>query len=122
VAVQGVFANDEEELIAPAGVVVVGEVEDDVNETPYVLDNDGLGVEVDDSSSLVKEDGVVDALVSTTRWIREVGLIVVGWNAIGGSLSSEGAAARAYCALESSANAFGGDVPLLVRGGRVLLS
>jgi hypothetical protein len=49
-----------------------------VNETPYVLDNDGLGVEVDDSSSLVKEDGVVDALVSTTRWIREVGLIVVG--------------------------------------------
>jgi hypothetical protein len=42
VAVQGVFASDEKELIAPAGVVVVGEVEDDVNETPDVLHIDGL--------------------------------------------------------------------------------
>jgi hypothetical protein len=91
VAVQGVFASDEEELIAPAGVVVVGEVEDDVNETLNILRSDGLGVEVDDRSSLVKEDGVVEALVSTTRWIIEVGLIVVDRTAIGGSLSSEGA-------------------------------
>jgi hypothetical protein len=30
-----------------------------VDETPNVLDSDGPGVEVDDSSSLVKEDGVV---------------------------------------------------------------
>jgi hypothetical protein len=119
VAIQGVFASDEKELITPAGVVVVGEVEDDVNETPDVLHSDGLGVEVDDRSSLVKEDGVVEALVSTTRWIREVGLSIVDRAAIGGSLSSKGA--RMGCALESSANTGGGNIALLGHGGRLLL-
>jgi hypothetical protein len=119
VAVQGVFASDEKELITPAGVVVVGEVEDNVNETPDVLHSDGMGVEVDDRSSLMKEDGVVEALVSTTCWIKEVGLIVVDRTAIGGSLSSEGACM--CCALESSANTFGGNIALPGRGGRLLL-
>jgi hypothetical protein len=119
VAVQGVFASDEKELITPASVVVVGEVEDDVNETPNVLHSDGLGVEVDDRNSLVKEDGVVEALVITTRWIRVVGLSIVDRAAIGGSLSSKGA--RMGCALESSANPGGSNIALLSRGGRLLL-
>jgi hypothetical protein len=119
VAVQGVFASDEKELITPASVVVVGEVEDDVNEAPDVLHSDGLGVEVDDRSSLVKEDGVVEALVITTRWIRVVGLSIIDRAAIGGSLSSKGA--RMGCALESSANPGGSNIALLGRGGRLLL-
>jgi hypothetical protein len=42
VAVQGVLADDEENLIAPMRVVVGGEVEGDVDETPDVLDSDNL--------------------------------------------------------------------------------
>jgi hypothetical protein len=42
VVVQGVLADDEENLIAPTRVVVGGEVEGDVDETPDVLDSDNL--------------------------------------------------------------------------------
>jgi hypothetical protein len=118
VAVQGVLADDEENLIAPTRVVG-GEVEHDVDETPHVLDNNDLGVNVDDGSGLVEEDDIVKTLVSITRCLRDVGLSVVIGDVISGNLSSEGASMGRAC--ESGANAFGSHVALLGSAGRLLL-
>jgi len=46
VGVQQVLADDEEDLIAPAGVVAGVQIEDDVDEAPNVLHADGLSVRV----------------------------------------------------------------------------
>lgn len=70
VAVHGVLTDDEEDLIAPTNVVVVGEVEDDMDETLDALDSISLGVEVDDNGSLVK-NGFMEALFVSTRLIGE---------------------------------------------------
>jgi hypothetical protein len=42
VVLQRELADGEEELLAPAGVVVGGEVEDDRHEKPDVVDGNGL--------------------------------------------------------------------------------
>jgi hypothetical protein len=52
VILQGVLADDEE-LVAPALIVVVGEVEDDVDEVANVLDAGCMTMQIDDSGSLV---------------------------------------------------------------------
>jgi hypothetical protein len=98
VAVQGVLADDEENLIALTRVVVGGEVEDDVDETLDVLDSDDLWVKVDDGSSLVEEDGVTKTLGSITIWLRDVGLsVVVVRDVISGILSSKGVSTSRAC-------------------------
>jgi hypothetical protein len=53
VVLQRELADGEEELLAPAGVVVSGEVEDDRHEEPDVVDSDGLGVQVKEGGGLM---------------------------------------------------------------------
>jgi hypothetical protein len=118
VVVQGVFANNEKNHITPTSVVV-GKVEDDVDETPNVLDSDNLGVEVDDSSSLMEEDGVAKVLVSITRLIKEVIMSIVIRNVVSDILSNKGAS-TGYT-FETSVNAFGSHIALLGSEGRLLL-
>ena len=47
VGLQRVLADDEKDLISPAGVVAGVQIEDDVDEAPNVLYADGLSVQVD---------------------------------------------------------------------------
>jgi hypothetical protein len=49
---QRVLANDEE-LVGPALVVLVGEVEDDMDEVANVPDTGGMMMQVDDGGGLV---------------------------------------------------------------------
>ena len=43
---QRVLADDQKDLISPAGVVAGVQIEDDVDEAPIVLHADGLSVQV----------------------------------------------------------------------------
>jgi hypothetical protein len=53
VVLRGVLVNNEEKLIAPTFVVIVGEFEDDVHHVADVLDTGGMIVHVDDGSGLM---------------------------------------------------------------------
>ena len=55
VLLKGELPNGEEELVAPAGVVAGGDVEDDGDQTPDVLDSHSLHVEVREGGGLVKQ-------------------------------------------------------------------
>jgi len=59
VTLQRVLADDEEDLIAPPGVVPGVDVEEDVDEAPDVLHADGLSVQIDECSSFMGQDGVM---------------------------------------------------------------
>lgn len=65
-ALEGEFPKDMEHLVAPAGVVVALHVEDGVDESAYVLDGDGLGVEVDDGGGLVRQESILERLGRAT--------------------------------------------------------
>uniref|UniRef100_J3L0C0 Uncharacterized protein n=1 Tax=Oryza brachyantha TaxID=4533 RepID=J3L0C0_ORYBR len=54
-----VFADDEKDLIVPAGVVAGVGVDDDVDKASDVLDADGLCVQVDDGGGFMRQDSVV---------------------------------------------------------------
>jgi len=53
VALQRVLADDEEDLIAPPGVVPGVDVEEDMDEAPDVLYADGLNVQIDESGGFM---------------------------------------------------------------------
>ena len=55
VLLKGELPNGEEELVALAGVVAGGDVEDDGDQTPDVLDSHSLHVEVHEGGGLVKQ-------------------------------------------------------------------
>lgn len=79
VSFQRVLADEEENLITPAGKVPGGKVEDDVDEAPDVLDADSLGVQVDDGSGFMQEHGMVEVAAATAGVIGELGVgVVVG--------------------------------------------
>ena len=52
---KGELPNGEEELVAPAGVVAGGDVEDVGDQTSDVLDSHSLHVEVHEGGGLVKQ-------------------------------------------------------------------
>jgi hypothetical protein len=88
VVLQGVLADDEEELIAPALVVVVGEVEDDVHQVADVLDTGGMVVQVDDGGGLMGQHGLVEIGVGNCL-IRDVrGIVFVGIRGAEGGFSA----------------------------------
>jgi hypothetical protein len=55
VRMEGEFAEDQQELIAPAVEVVGVNVEDDVDEASDVVDGDGLGVNVEEGGGLLEQ-------------------------------------------------------------------
>ena len=59
VVAEGELADDEEELILPARIVA-GDVEDDGDQAPDVLDRHRLHVKVDDGRGFVEQQGVVE--------------------------------------------------------------
>ena len=59
---QGELAEDEQELLTPHGVVAGGDVEDDGDEAPDVLNRNSLGVQVQNGGRFVKQHGVVDVV------------------------------------------------------------
>jgi hypothetical protein len=62
VILQEVLADDKE-LVTPALVVVVGEVEDDVHEIADVLDTGSMMMKVDDGSCLMLQHRQVEVVV-----------------------------------------------------------
>jgi hypothetical protein len=56
VRLEGEFAEDQQELSAPAIEVVGVNVEDDVDEAPDVVDGDGLGMKVDEGGGLLEQE------------------------------------------------------------------
>lgn len=66
-SLQRVYADDEEDLIPPARVVAGFEIKHSVDETLDVLHADGLGVQVDDGGSFVRQDGVVQRVIAMVR-------------------------------------------------------
>jgi hypothetical protein len=54
VRLEGEFAEDQQELTAPAVEVVGVNVEDDVDEALDVVDGDGLGVKVEEGGGLLE--------------------------------------------------------------------
>ena len=52
------LADDEEELVLPASIVA-GDIKDDRDQAPDVLDRHRLRVKVHDGRSLVEQQGVV---------------------------------------------------------------
>jgi hypothetical protein len=90
VVLQGVLADDEEELITPALVIVVGEVEDDVHQVADVLDTGGVVVQVDDGGGLMGHHGLVEIGVGNCL-VRDVrGSVSVGIRGAEGGLSARG--------------------------------
>lgn len=69
---EGELADGEEKLIMPTSVVTGGDVEDDGDKTPNVLDHHSLCVEVHDGCNLIKHQG----MVKVTRTVV-LGLLVV---------------------------------------------
>jgi len=61
---EGELLENQKHLVAPAGVIVGLHVENGGDEG--VLDTDGLGVEVDDGSGLVSQQGIPERLTRTT--------------------------------------------------------
>ena len=109
VGLQGVLADDEEDLIAPAGVVPSGEVEDDGDEAPDILHADGLGVQIDEGGGFMCQNGmmkVVDVGVDGD------GVLALG---VGIALGGNGVLARGLGV--SVADALGGGGGLLLCGG-----
>jgi hypothetical protein len=62
-----------------------------MKKTTDVLDSDNLGVEVDDSNSLVEKDGVMEVFVIITRLVEEDGVVVIFMNRMGIILRNDGA-------------------------------
>jgi hypothetical protein len=94
VVLQRELADGEEELLAPAGVVVGGEVEDDRHEKPDFVDGNGLGVQVKEGG------GLMHLQVGGVRGgVRDMGrllvVIVLDAGSRGGGLRSAAARARA---------------------------
>jgi len=56
-ALKGVLAQGEQELLAPPSEAVGGDVENDADKMTDVLDSYSLGVQVKNSSSLLKSYG-----------------------------------------------------------------
>jgi len=76
------LADDEKKLIPPVSVVA-GDVEDDGDQAPDVLDRHSLRVEVHDGSSLVNKQGVVKILGARVGGAAGVLIVVVvgeGWS------------------------------------------
>ena len=66
VVAEGELADDEEELILPARIVA-GDVEDDGDQAPDVLDRHSLRVKVDDGFGFVEQQGVVEVAGAGVR-------------------------------------------------------
>jgi len=75
VVLKRVLAQGEQELLAPPSEAAGGDVEDDVDKMADVLDGHCLGVEVKNSSSLLKSKG---GLNRGTRAIGEGGCDLLG--------------------------------------------
>lgn len=90
-----------------------------MNKTPDVLNSDNLGVEVDDSSSVVEKDGVMEAFVIITRLVEEDGVVVIFMNRMGIILRNDGASTSR--AVEGGAGAISNHVAFLGSEGRLLL-
>jgi hypothetical protein len=54
---EGEFTEDQQKLITPSVEVVGVDVEDDVDEAPDVVDDDGLGVKVEEGEGLLEQQG-----------------------------------------------------------------
>jgi hypothetical protein len=67
VRLEGEFAEDQQELIAPAVEVVGVNVEDDVDEAPDVVDGDGLGVKVEEGGGLLEQQCRVKVSRASSR-------------------------------------------------------
>ena len=85
---EGELADDEKKLI-PLASVVAGDVKDDGDQTPDVLDRHSLLVEVHDGGGLVKEQGVVEVLRIGVEGGASGVLVgfVVGGRGCGGALT-----------------------------------
>ena len=121
VGLQRVLADDEEDLISPAGVVAGVQIEDDMDEAPNVLYADGLSVQVDDGGGFMSQDGVVKigAVVDGVAVVVIVGLLVT---AVGvGITFRSGGSALAGCPGVGVACARSGGIALMRDGGRLLL-
>jgi len=98
VVLEGEAADSEQELLAPPRVGAGGGVEDDVYEAADVMDDGGLGVEVQNSGSLMKEHGGANVVGG-----RAIGIGVALLVCSGAFLSCEG---------EGLANASGGGIAI----------
>jgi hypothetical protein len=67
VCLEGEFAEDQQELIAPSVEVVGVDIEDDVDEAPDVVDGDGLGVKVEEGGGLLEQQGRVKVSRTSCR-------------------------------------------------------
>jgi hypothetical protein len=67
VCLEGEFAEDQQELIAPSVEVVGANVEDDVDKTLNVVDGNGLGVKVEEGGGLLKQQGRVKVSRTSCR-------------------------------------------------------
>jgi hypothetical protein len=90
-----------------------------MNKTPDVLNSNSLGVEADDSSSVVEKDGVMEAFVIITRLVEEDGVVVIFMNRMGIILRNDGASTSR--AVEGGAGAISNHVVFLGSEGRLLL-
>jgi len=118
VALQRVLANDEEDLIAPPGVVPGVDVEEDVDEAPDVLHADGLGVQVDEGGGFMGQDGVMKCGAAGVDGDGVLLLLCVGIG-VGGALGGEGLFPGRTG--EGVAGALGSSITLLRSGGGLLL-
>lgn len=76
-AFQRVFADDEDDLIAPTVVVAGFEIKDSGDEAPDVLHAYSLGVQIDEDSGLVHQDGVMQ-IAAEVRGVVLDGAVAVG--------------------------------------------
>jgi hypothetical protein len=106
-------------------VVIVGEVEDDMDEVANVLDAWGMMMKVDDGGNLVQQHGMVKIVVGIDP-IRRVVLQAVGvcvvLRGIGVQVPKGGLGAYSGGALQSGAGAIGGDVAICSSDGGLVFS
>jgi hypothetical protein len=112
-ALQRVLAKDEDELIAPPGVISGGDVEDNCDKAADVLDSHSLSMQIERGNSLVEEHGVVDVVIVGVARLIAVRRRRQGRMASGGVVFASGA-------LKGSALAGGGGFAIL-GGGRCFL-
>jgi hypothetical protein len=118
VILQGVLADDEKQLITPALVIVVGDVEDDVHHIADVLNTRGVMMQVDDGGGLMGQHGLVELLI----WSGGVGGGLVIDGVLGVRITEGSLGTCLGRALKSVAGTSGCSVALLDCGGRLGLS
>jgi hypothetical protein len=119
---QGILADDEEQLITPALVIVVGDVEDDMHQVADVLDTRGVMMQIDDDDGLMGQHGLMERVIRSGS-VGDVGTDVLVISGVLGIWIVEGSLGTCLGrALKSVAGTGGCSVALLDGGGRLGLS